>query len=255
MSENALKRMGDWGAETAIILGSGLSSIVGEVPADRVIAFADFAELPRPSVPGHTGHFVLGEIGTTRVIYAQGRVHLYEGFPAKDVAAGVRTLAAAGVKQLVLTNAAGSVNADFPPGSWMMLVDHLNLTGTTPLIGSRDFIDMTEAYSPGFRARFARAAAENDVKLREGIYAGLSGPQYETPAEVRMLRALGADAVGMSTVIEAIQARALGMDVAAFSCLTNWAAGMGDDNLSHEDVLAVGKRSTEIFARLLQAVF
>jgi purine-nucleoside phosphorylase len=255
MSENALKRMRDWGAETAIILGSGLSLIVGEVPADRVIAFADFAELPRPSVAGHTGRFVLGEIGATRVIYAQGRVHLYEGFSAQDVAAGVRTLASAGVKQLVLTNAAGSVNPDFAPGSWMMVVDHLNLTGVTPLLGSREFVDMTEAYSHRFRARFARAAAENDVKLREGIYAGLSGPQYETPAEVRMLRTLGADAVGMSTVIEVIQARALGMEVAAFSCLTNWAAGMGDDNLSHEDVLAVGKRAAEIFARLLCAVY
>jgi purine-nucleoside phosphorylase len=255
MGESALKCIRDWGAETAIILGSGLSSIIGEVPADRVIAFADFAELPRPSVAGHTGCFALGEIGVTRVIYARGRVHLYEGFSAKDVAAGVRTLASAGVKQLVVTNAAGSVNPDFTPGSWMMVVDHLNLTGTTPLLGSREFIDMTEAYSHRFRARFARAAAGSDMKLREGIYAGLSGPQYETPAEVRMLRTLGADAVGMSTVIEVIQARALGMEVAAFSCLTNWAAGMGHDNLSHEDVLATGKGATEIFARLLQAVY
>jgi purine-nucleoside phosphorylase len=255
MSENVLKRMRDWGAETAIILGSGLSSIVGDVATDRVIAFADFADLPRPSVEGHAGRFILGEIGATRVIYAQGRVHLYEGCSAKDVAAGVRTLATAGVKQLVVTNAAGSVNPDFTPGSWMMVVDHLNLTGTTPLIGSRDFIDMTEAYSPALRTRFTRAATENNVELKEGIYAGLSGPQYETPAEVRMLRTLGADAVGMSTVIEVIQARAVGMEVAAFSCLTNWAAGVGQDNLSHEDVLAAGKGATEIFSRLLQAVF
>ena len=253
MSERALKRIRDWGAETAIILGSGLSSIVGEAAADRVVAFSDFAELPRPSVAGHTGRFVLGEVGATRVIYAQGRVHLYEGFSAKDVAAGVRTLASAGVKQLLVTNAAGSVNPDFVPGSWMMVIDHLNLTGATPLLGSREFIDMTETYSRRFRARFTQAATENDLELKEGIYAGLSGPQYETPAEVRMLRGLGADAVGMSTVIEVIQARALEMEVAAFSCLTNWAAGMGDDNLSHEDVLAKGQGATETFARLLRA--
>jgi purine-nucleoside phosphorylase len=253
MSESALERMRDWGAETAIILGSGLSSIVGEVAADRVIPFADFTELPRSSVAGHPGRFVLGQIGATRVIYAQGRVHLYEGFSAKDVAAGIRTLASAGVKQLVVTNAAGSVNPEFAPGSWMMVVDHLNLTGATPLLGSREFVDMTGAYSPRFRARFARAAVENDVELKEGIYAGLSGPQYETPAEVRMLRNLGADAVGMSTVIEVIQARVLGMEVAAFSCLTNWAAGLGDDNLSHDEVLETGESAAANFARLLQA--
>ncbi|MEP6685653.1 MAG: purine-nucleoside phosphorylase [Verrucomicrobiota bacterium] len=274
MSETALERIRDWGAETAIILGSGLSSIVGEVGADCVIDFLDVAELPRPSVAGHTGRFVLGEIGATRVIYAQGRVHLYEGFSARDVAAGVRTLASAGVKQLVLTNAAGSVNPDFDPGSWMMVSDHLNLTGTSPLIGAgradevrqpdaaaprpdqqTNFHDMTQAYSPRLRETFRRAAREIGMALREGVYAGLIGPQYETPAEVRMLRALGADAVGMSTVMEVIQARALGMEVAAFSCLTNWAAGMGHDNLSHEEVLAAGKGATEIFARLLQAMF
>ena len=252
MSESALERMRDWGAETAIILGSGLSSIIGEVAAKSVIAFADF-DLPRSSVAGHPGRFVLGEIGGMRVIYAQGRVHLYEGFSARNVAAGVRTLASAGISQLVVTNAAGSLNPDFAPGSWMMVVDHLNLTGTTPLLGSREFIDMTEAYSPRFRARFARAGAENDVELKEGTYAGLSGPQYETPAEVRMLRALGADAVGMSTVIEVIQARALGMEVAAFSCLTNWAAGMGGSPLTHREVLAVGARAVEDFARLLKS--
>jgi purine-nucleoside phosphorylase len=171
------------------------------------------------------------------------------------VAAGVRTLAVAGVKQLVLTNAAGSLNADFPPGSWMMVVDHLNLTGATPLIGSRDFIDMTEAYSPALRTRFARAAAKNNVELKEGIYAGLFGPQYETSAEVRALRTLGADAVGMSTVIEVIQARALGMEVAAFSCLTNWAADMGTEELDHDRVLEVGQDSAGPFLRLLHAVY
>ncbi len=255
MGENALNRICDWGAGTAIILGSGLNSIVEEVAAEQVIGFSDFPELPCPSVEGHRGRFILGEIGATRVIYAQGRVHLYEGFSAGDIAASVRTLAKVGVKNLVVTNAAGSLNPDFAPGSWMMVADHLNLTGATPLLGSQAFVDMTEAYSRAFRKRFARAAEENGMKLHEGVYAGLPGPQYETPAEVRMLRQLGADAVGMSTVIEVIQARALGMEVAAFSCLTNWAAGMGNENLNHEDVLATGKGATEMFSRLLQRVF
>ncbi len=138
----------------------------------------------------------------------------------------MRFLARAGIKKLVLTNAAGSVNPDFEPGSWMMITDHLNLTGTTPLLGESDFVDLTDAYSPDWRERFATAARAMGLPLHEGVYAGMLGPQYETPAEVRMLRLLGADAIGMSTVCETIQARALGLEVAGFSCLTNWAAGL-----------------------------
>ena len=235
------------------MLGSGLSLLVHDVAPDRTIPYSDFADLPRPSIPGHAGRFVLGELGRTRVVYAQGRVHLYEGHSAHAVTAGVRLLADSGLKRLVLTNAAGSVNPTFGPGSWMMIRDHLNLTGTTPLLERPTFVDLTDAYAQSLRARFTVTAERLEIPLHEGVYAGVLGPQYETPAEVRMLRHLGADAIGMSTVLETIQARALGLEVAGFSCLTNWAAGIGDNHLSHAEVLRTGEASAETFRRLLEA--
>ena len=251
--KNALEHLRDWRAETAIILGSGLSSIVPESATGNQVAYIDFAEIPRTSVPGHSGRFVLTEIGGDKVIFAQGRVHLYEGFSPRDVTAAVRVLAEAGVRNLVLTNAAGSANPKFVPGNWMMITDHINLTGTSPLLGAPKFIDLTAAYSTRLRERFSAAAKELKMPLHEGIYAGLLGPQYETPAEVRMLQKLGADAVGMSTVLETIQARALGLEVAAFSCLTNFAAGMSAGKLSHDEVLETGKKAASDFTRLLGA--
>jgi purine-nucleoside phosphorylase len=243
----------DWRADTAIILGSGLSSIVPENASADSAAYSEFAEIPRPSVPGHVGRFFPGTIGKTRVIFAQGRVHLYEGLSAKEVTTAVRVLAQAGVRNLVLTNAAGSANARFAPGTWMMLTDHINLTGTSPLVGTPQFVDLTEVYSVRLRNQFAAAAREIGMVLHQGVYAGLLGPQYETPAEVRMVQTLGADAVGMSTVLEAIQARALGMEVAGFSCLTNLAAGISPTKLSHEEVLETGKAAATQFGKLLNA--
>ena len=166
--------------------------------------------------------------------------------------AGVRWMAEQGANSLVLTNAAGSVNRDFAPGEWMMLSDHLNLTGASPLSGA-NFIDMSVAYDALWREDFRKAAADRGMKLNEGVYAGLRGPQYETPAEIRMLRTIGADAVGMSTVLETIQARALGLRVVGFSCLTNWAAGM-QENLNHEEVLETGKGAARVMAGLLKEV-
>jgi purine-nucleoside phosphorylase len=251
VSETALDRLRGWEAEVAIVLGSGLNALVSE-SADS-IAYSEFPELPKPSVPGHAGRFVLGNIGSKRAIFAQGRVHLYEGHTARQVTVGIRTLAAAGLKRLILTNAAGVANESFSPGDWMMISDHLNLTGTTPLLGSAEFVDLTETYSKQWRADFAQAAKAQNITLHEGVYAGCLGPQYETPAEVRMLRQLGADAVGMSTVLEAIQARALGLEIAGFSCLTNWAAGIGHGNLSHAEVLETGRDAAQTFVRLLEA--
>jgi purine-nucleoside phosphorylase len=242
-----------WRADTAIVLGSGLSSLVDHFGGGERVAYADCGDLPRPTVHGHAGAFVLGTIGERRVIFAQGRVHLYEGGSARDVTACIRLLAEAGVREVILTNAAGAANPEFKPGSWMMLTDHLNLTGATPLIGSGMFVDLTELYSHEWREHFRRAAKRAAVQLAEGVYAGVIGPQYETPAEVRMLRTLGADAIGMSTVLEAIQARALGMRVAGFSCLTNCAAGMSGEPLSHTDVLLAGRAAAADFARLLEA--
>jgi purine-nucleoside phosphorylase len=236
----------DWRAEYAIVLGSGLSSVV---PNDcDTIAYADFTDLPKPSVSGHLGQFALGKIDNVRVIFAQGRVHLYEGHSASAVTANVRLLAECGVKRLILTNAAGALNPVFKPGDWMMINDHLNLTGTSPLLGAPQFVDLTEVYSSAMRKRFAEAARKIDIVLREGVYANALGPQYETPAEARMLRSLGADAVGMSTVLEAIQARALGIEVAGFSCLTNYSA----TSASHDEVLEIGKKATATFSRLLR---
>jgi purine-nucleoside phosphorylase len=253
VSEAALERLRDWGAQTAIVLGSGLNSLVENASSDQRISYREFRDLPPSAVPGHAGQFVLGSVKETRLIFAQGRVHLYEGHSARAVTAGIHLLADCGIKRIILTNAAGTANPAFHPGSWMMIRDHLNLTGTSPLLGSAQFVDMTDAYSPARRAQFTQAAETKGLTLHEGVYAGLLGPQYETPAEVQMLRRLGADAIGMSTVLEAIQARALGLEVAGFSCLTNWATGMGDDQLSHEEVLRVGRNAAAEFSRLLGA--
>ncbi len=255
MSDPALDQLRNWNADVAIVLGSGLNVLVSAADSTNNVGYSEFPELPKPSVPGHTGRFVFGNVGSTRVIFAQGRVHLYEGHTARQVTGGIRILAAAGIKRLILTNAAGLANENFSPGSWMMISDHLNLTGTTPLMGSAQFLDLTETYSKKWRAEFSRAAKAENITLHEGVYAGLLGPQYETPAEVRMLRMLGADMIGMSTVLEAIQARALGLEVAGFSCLTNWAAGISEEPLSHDEVLETGRNAADAFSRLLKAAF
>ena len=235
----------------AIVLGSGLGVLADEVEVTREVGFAE-AGLAVSTVPGHAGKFLFGKVGGTDVVLMKGRVHLYEGHDAESVTAGVRWMAEQGANSLVLTNAAGSVNRDFAPGGWMMLTDHLNLTGTSPLSGAQ-FIDMSVAYDAAWRKDFRKAAVARGMKLNEGVYAGLRGPQYETPAEIRMLRAIGADAVGMSTVLETIQARALGLRVVGFSCLTNWAAGM-QENLNHEEVLETGRSAAHAMAGLLKEV-
>ena len=235
---------------TGLVLGSGLGPLADAVDVEREVPFAD-AGLPVSSVPGHAGKFVFGKLGGEPVLLMKGRVHLYEGHPANVVTAGVRWMADQGISGLILTNAAGTMNPDFHPGSWMMLSDHLNLTSTTPLEGAA-FVDMTVAYDADWRKLFKEQAAASGMILHEGVYAGLRGPQYETPAEVRMLRGLGADAVGMSTVLETIQARALGLPVAAFSCLTNWGAGITSANLDHHEVLETGKAAAQAMIDLLK---
>ncbi len=255
MDNFAIERVREYDAQIAIVLGSGLNSLVQEPARDRIIPYSEIGGLPRSSVKGHLSRFLLSEIGGTRVIFAQGRAHLYEGYSPSEVTAGVRFLARSGLKKIILTNAAGSLNREFAPGSWMMFTDHLNLTGSSPLLGQKTFVDLAEAYSPAWRKQFTQAARELGQTLHEGVYAGMFGPQYETPAEVKMLRGFGADAVGMSTVHEAIQARALGLEVAAFSCLTNWAAGMAAQTLDHGEVLAMGERcAAELFALLRAAL-
>lgn len=235
-----------------IVLGSGLGPLAEAVVVEREVSFAA-AGLPASSVPGHSGKFVFGTLAGSSVVLMKGRVHLYEGHPARLATAGVRWMAEQGVKRLILTNAAGTLNPEFEPGSWMMLSDHLNLTGTSPLVGA-DFIDLSVAYDASWRDRFRAGAVKLGMMLHEGVYAGLRGPQYETPAEIRMLRTLGADAVGMSTVLETIQARSLGLEVAAFSCLTNWAAGITAATLDHHEVLEIGQQAAQAMIQLLTEV-
>ncbi len=238
--------------EWAIVLGSGLAAVAERAEVLAECPFSDVPELPEPKVTGHSAKFFAARIGGVPALLVQGRVHLYEGYSAAEVSATVRFLAECGIRRLVLTNAAGSLNRAHPPGSWMMITDHLNLTGTSPLIGGGNFVDMSEVYSASLRGRFAKCAIEAGVTLHQGVYAGVLGPQYETPAEIRMLQQLGADAVGMSTVIEAIQARALGIEVAGFSCLTNWAAGLADAPLRHEEVLEAGRVAGEELTTILE---
>ena len=250
---SAIGKLRDYRADTAIVLGSGLNSLIGEATDDQRIAYRAFGEIPQATVAGHAGRFVLGKIEKTKIIVAQGRVHLYEGYSAREVGSIVRVLAEAGINHLIVTNAAGALNTKFKPGEWMMISDHINLTGTSPLTGSPEFVDLTDAYSPRLCENFRSAARKIDMILHEGVYAGTIGPQYETPAEVRRLQKLGADAVGMSTVLEVIQARALGLEVAAFSCLTNLAAGLSKEKVSHEQVLETGKKAASNFTTLLSA--
>ncbi len=235
-----------------MVLGSGLGPLADEIEVDAEFAFSD-AGIPESSVPGHSGKFLRGRLAGAEVLVMKGRVHLYEGHSAQVVTAGVRWMASQGVDALVLTNAAGTLNPQFAPGEWMMLSDHLNLTCASPLVGA-EFVDMSEAYDGAWREAFREAAKSLGMPLHEGVYAGLRGPQFETPAEIRMLRTMGADAVGMSTVLETIQARALGLPVVAFSCLTNWAAGISQTPLNHKEVLETGKQAAGVMTGLLKRV-
>jgi purine-nucleoside phosphorylase len=248
-----VKTLRDFAPEHALVLGSGLGSLVERLVGARRIPYGEVRGLPVSGVPGHEGAFFLGELAGRRCVLAAGRVHLYEGWSAREVTAGVRLLAAGGVPHLILTNAAGSLRENLPPGSWMLLSDHLNLQGVSPLTGGPNFVDLTEVYSADWRARFRQAAERAGVRLGEGVYAALTGPQYETPAEIRWLRTIGADAVGMSTVLEAMQARALGLPVTGLSCLTNWGAGLGTSPLDHTEVTATGRGAAEDFFRLWEA--
>jgi len=234
-----------------LVLGSGLGSLVDRVEVEREVSFPD-AGLPASKVPGHDGAFVFGRLGGVDIVVMRGRIHLYEGHDAKAVTAGVRWMKAQGVGEIILTNAAGSLVPESPPGTWMVIDDHLNLTGTSPLEGGPNFVDMSEVYDADWRKLIDETAKEMGVNLAAGVYAGLRGPQYETPAEVRMLGHLGADAVGMSTVLEAIQAKALGMKVLGLSCLTNFAAGLPGALLDHGDVMQTGRRAAEAMVDVIE---
>lgn len=238
-------------AEVGVVLGSGLGRFADTLRDVVKLPFAEIPHLRSPSVAGHAGSLCFGTVGDTSVSCLQGRVHLYEGHPVEDVVFGCRLLAALGCRVVLLTNAAGGVGEGLRPGTLMLVLDHLNLTGRNPLVGGPNFVDLTRAYDPEIADAGRAAARESGVSLAEGVYAGLLGPSYETPAEIRMLRAVGAHAVGMSTVVETIALRALGVRVGAMSCITNFAAGLSDVVLDHRDVQATARAAEAAFLAVL----
>lgn len=247
---------GSHATSTGIILGSGLGGLAKSI-ADAVrIPFAEIPGFPEATVEGHDGAVIVGTLGGRDVAALSGRFHMYEGHPASLAAFPVRVFRALGAQELFVSNAAGGISSRLAVGDLMMICDHLNLMGTNPLVGPLQqgetrFPDMTDAYDPGLRRALRTTAEKLGVTLREGVYAGLLGPSYETPAEVKMLRLLGADAVGMSTVPEVIVARALGMRVAGVSCITNAAAGVTGSAVSHAEVLETTARVSAAFESLV----
>lgn len=240
-----------------LVLGSGMGGLTEALVDPVRLPYAQIPGFPRSTVAGHAGELVVGILGGAEVAMMAGRFHLYEGWSAAEVVAPIRALAALGAELLFLTNAAGGIRDGLRPGSLMLVADHLNLSGHNPLIGPLvpgdvRFPDMSTPYDAEVRREVRACAIEAGIPLQEGVYAALLGPSYETPAEIRMLQRLGADAVGMSTVPEVIAARALGMRAAAISCITNAASGLGARALSHEEVLQVGAAAREQLATLLE---
>jgi len=240
-----------------IVLGSGLGVVADAVTDPTVVDYADLPGFPRPTVEGHGGRAVLGRIGDVPVAVLQGRAHVYEGGDLDAIRIPVRALRAAGAEILVLTNAAGSLRREVGPGRLMLITDHINLSGVNVLAGPNDdsigprFPSLRDAYDPELRARLHAAAAELGIELAEGVYLAVSGPTFETPAEIRAIERLGGDAVGMSTVHETAVARHAGLRVAAVSAISNLAEGMGDEALSHEQTLRDAERAAEALAALL----
>lgn len=247
-------------SEVGVVLGSGLGAFADKLDeTSAVFPYNEIPNMPVSSVEGHAGKLILGYVGDFSVVVLAGRVHLYEGWTPDDCTFGIRLMQMLGVKTVILTNAAGGINSAFAAGDLMVITDHLNLTGANPLTGPNDgelgprFPDMSTVYDLELRKKLHIVAYRLGTYLREGVYAALAGPSYETPAEIRMLRTLGADAVGMSTVLEAIAARHGKMRVAGISCITNLAAGISPTPLSHDEVKATADRVKDDFIRLLTA--
>jgi purine-nucleoside phosphorylase len=241
----------------AIVLGSGFHHALTELRVDKKISYAKIPGFPKPTVSGHAGELYFGHLGETPVLVLSGRTHFYEGQPMERVTFSIRALAAFGITDLLLTNAAGGINKQFHAGDFMVLTDHINFMGVNPLRcaavpGLPCFVDLTETYDPKLRELLFQAGKISKMKLQRGIYLAVSGPSYETPAEIRAFAKLGADAVGMSTVPEAIAARQCGLNVAAISCITNLAAGISGGKLSHAEVLETAEDVKTLAAKLLK---
>jgi purine-nucleoside phosphorylase len=246
----------DPAATIAVVLGSGLGALADQLSDAEAVAFAEIPHFPAATVAGHSGRLVRGDLAGVPLLVMQGRVHAYEGYSSEEVVFPVRVLAALGVKTLVLTNAAGGIRLDYHPGQLVLLSDHINLSGRNPAAGpvansNQRFFDMSEAYSPRLRTLAESAAADLGFTLEEGVYLSVLGPSFETPAEIRAFRSWGADLVGMSTVQETIAARQIGLHVLGISCVTNMAAGVLPDPLSHEEVMVTGRRAERQLLELL----
>ncbi len=256
--EHAVRLRTDMVPQLGIVLGSGLGALADELDNAVAIPFAELPGWPAASAPGHAGRLVFGTLEGLPVVCLQGRLHLYEGHSVRLVVEPVLLMGRLGAPRVLLTNAAGGVNASYAPGTLMIISDHINMTGQQPLIGPNDdatgprFPDLVDVWSPPLRALLRRAAADEGIDVEEGIYVGLTGPTYETPAEVVMLRGWGADAVGMSTVLEAILARWAGIEVVGVSLVTNPGAGVTGLPLSHEEVLAAGEEAGPKFRTLIR---
>lgn len=252
-----LKKMSRLRPTLAIVLGSGFHHLLTAIRVEKKIGYAQIPGFPNPTVSGHAGELVFGHLGETPMLVLSGRAHFYEGQPMERVTFAVRALAAFGIRDLLLTNAAGGINRKFRRGHFMVFTDHINFMGANPLrspeaSGLNRFVDLTDAYDAGLNALLFRAGKKCNLPLRRGVYLAVSGPSYETPTEIRAFARLGADAVGMSTVPEAIVARQCGLNVAAVSCITNLAAGIGREELSHADVLKTAEASKAPAVRLLK---
>ena len=253
-------RIGERQPAVGIVLGSGLGGFASELTDAIEIPYGEIPHWPVSTAIGHAGKLIFGKLDGIEVVLMAGRAHLYEGYTPQQAVFGVRTLGKLGVRKMIFTNAAGGINLSYGTGALVVISDHINLQGSNPLTGPNEdslghrFPDMSEAYSPRLRGIAREAAEALGVPLPEGVYAGLLGPCYETPAEIRYLRAIGADLVGMSTVGEVIAANHMGTECLGISCVTNMAAGVLPQKLNHEEVLEVGRQVRDGFVRLLQAI-
>ncbi len=252
-AERVRDRRGSASFDIAIILGSGLGALTEELSEKAVLSYRDVPGMPSPCVAGHEGRLIAGLLEGWRVLVFQGRSHLYEGFSAREVTVPVRLAHALGAPRLLVTNAAGGVNESFRAGDFMYLTDHINLSGDNPLRGEKEdpFVDLSALYRQDLIAPLRGAIRNSGIRLQQGVLASLLGPSYETPAEIRMLRVLGADVVSMSTVHEAIMARYLGMEVVGLSFVANTGAGIGSEPLRHDEVLTAGRRGAPSFVMLV----
>ena len=257
---NFIRTRANAGLSVGVVLGSGLGAFADDLGQSVSIRYDEIPGFAQATVEGHAGRLVIGSAEGVTVAAMQGRFHFYEGYSLEDVTFPIRVLKLVGVHTLILTNAAGSLNTEFTPGSLMIISDHINLMGVNPLIGPNDerfgprFPDLTSTYDPELQSIVIEEAKALGLDMRRGVYAGLSGPSYETPAEIHMVRTLGADAVGMSTVPEAIVARHMDMKVIGISCITNLAAGVSDRPVDHSQVIATGERVRSEFTELLKRV-